>query len=181
MYQEDGKLITWETFGFGKYVDRTKIVTVLGKPNFRSKPESAWWGSRTDATFGWKHWCEREEFRQCDEFDKSVWGLSDDSRILKVSRDDLEILKYIVETKNYSEYYPIDVEKHLNCIMNGDSIFGSYAIDFEKIKSDGYDAVELMDGTIGHGFYDLMSVLTCFNGWDCESIVILSPEKIVFL
>lgn len=28
-----------------------------------SKPFGGLWASRQDATFGWKDWCEREEFR----------------------------------------------------------------------------------------------------------------------
>lgn len=187
MYSENGKEITWETFGFGTKIDKSKIVTILGEPSFRSKPKRAWWGSRTDTEYGWKHWCEDNCYRTCEESNKSVWGLEVGSKILKVSRDDLEILNYIVEgdiSISPIKYQPIDVEKHIKAINNriyDESHFSSYAIDFNKIKDDGYDAVELMDANIGHGIYDMRSVLTCFNCWDCESIVILNPEKIIFL
>lgn len=30
------------------------------------KPKGGLWASRKNASFGWKDWCEQEDFRHCD-------------------------------------------------------------------------------------------------------------------
>ena len=85
------------------------------------------------------------------------------STILKIDIDDLreEVLgRYVTK------------DKHLPF----DSIFSNY-LDFNKIVEDEIDAVQLMDGRLGHYFranaYEFM-----FNAWDCESIVVLNKDVI---
>lgn len=46
-----------------------------------SKPFGGLWASRQDATFGWKDWCEREEFRECDENNSFKFQLCDNSKV----------------------------------------------------------------------------------------------------
>ena len=43
-----------------------------------------------------------------------------------------------------------------------------------------YDAIELENSFIGHMFYSRIEV-DLFNSWDCESIVVLNPDKILVL
>ena len=51
--------------------------------------------------------------------------------------------------------------------------------DFRRVLKD-YDAIELENSFIGHMFYSGIEV-DLFNSWDCESIVVLNPDKILVL
>jgi hypothetical protein len=64
-------------------------------------------------------------------------------------------------------------------MINDMTGFSYYRIDFKKLKEDSISAVELIDAMVGHLF--LNGFETMFNGWDCESIVVLDETKIEFL
>lgn len=63
-----------------------------------SKPFGGLWASRQDATFGWKDWCEREEFRECDENNSFKFQLCDGSKVATIHcMKDLDCLPTISE------------------------------------------------------------------------------------
>lgn len=147
--------------------DPKKIEIILGDPfqNF-SKPQCAFWGSPVNSNFGWKEWCECEEFGDYDWDSPIYFRLKTNSTILKIDIDDLreEVLgRYVTKDK----YAPFN------------SMFEN-RLDFNKIVEDEIDAVQLMDGSLGHYFmanaYEFM-----FNTWDCESIVVLNKNVIEFV
>ena len=53
-------------------------------------------------------------------------------------------------------------------------------LDFITMYNDGIIAVELLNASIGHSFLRLDRVELMFNSWDCESIVVLDKDCIVF-
>lgn len=147
--------------------DSNNIQIILGDPLHNlNKPQSAFWGSPVNAHFGWKEWCECEEFGDYDWDNPIYFRLKTNSTILKIDIDDLreEVLgRYVIKDK----YSPIN-SMFENCL------------DFNKIVEDEIDAVQLMDGRLGHYFmanaYEFM-----FNTWDCESIVVLNKDVIEFV
>lgn len=147
--------------------DSNKIQIILGDPflNF-SKPQCAFWGSPVNSNFGWKEWCEREEFGDYDWDSPIYFKLKVNSTILKIDIEDLreEVLgKYVANCKNF----PFNC-RYLN------------HLDFSKMVEDGIDAVQLMDGNLGHYFID-NDYEFIFNSWDCESIVVLNKDVIEFV
>ena len=129
---------------------------------FRNKPRMAWWGSPVNAGFGWKDFCKAENFMLNEyDFDRSspiLWTLKKGSKILKIDRIDEDVISYMVP----------------------DPEIGLYKVlDFKKLLANGFTAVELTDGSIGHGFSNKYEA--AFNLWDCESIVVLDPSKIDFM
>lgn len=155
---------TYITYGF-VLEDPKKIVTNLDE--CINKPKKALWGSPVDAEFGWKEWCENEDWwpsrrhqEKEDYFNKSFkWTLKEGSKILTINTiGDLEDL----DKKGYFDHI-------------GPFMFGP-RLNFHKILKDGYSAVELTDGYMGHYFKNELEM--SFNSWDCECIVVLDPDKV---
>lgn len=148
----------WRLAKYGKF-DPEHIETNFGF-SVTCKPKRAFWGSPVDADYGWKDWCEDNEY-EYDFSNPIYWRLKEGSKILTIDAP--------------------DVEDESNSIMNKYIIelHGSKSFDFAKMAEDGIDAVELMNACIGHCFINRIE--TMFNAWDCESIVLLNPSKLIIL
>lgn len=136
--------------------------------NYKNKPTSAFWGSPIDGKFCWKEWCEREGF-EIDSYlwDKPIyWTLKEGTKILQIDTELIDQNTY--ELKKYCT-----TDSRLNSFT-----YKPKFLDFNRILKAGIGAVQLMNAFIGHRFvneYDMM-----FNGWDCESIVVLDSSLIEF-
>ena len=162
---------TYITYGF-KIDDIKNIKTDLRNSGVM-KPKSALWGSPIDAEYGWKEWCESEHYipgnkkpfeEYADEYFGTyfTWTLKEGSKVYTVSNmEDIEKLE------------------SLKIIYKDTRFYGGYTIDFIEAYNQGYCAVELTDPCMGHRFYNELEML--FNSWDCESIVVLDPSKIILL
>lgn len=60
--------------------DSSKGFPIRNETNW-SKPRGGLWASRQNSTFGWKTWCEQEEFRDCDEHNSFKFRLRDNAKI----------------------------------------------------------------------------------------------------
>ncbi len=122
------------------------------------KPKGGLWASRKNASFGWKDWCAREEFRDCKDECSFEFVLRDESRIATIST--LPQLRRLPSIEN-------------------SRIASSYLIDFEKCVRLGIDAIELC--WYGQEFENVASGDLYFElyGWDCDSIVVLNPDTII--
>ena len=49
------------------------------------KPKGGLWGSRINASFGWKDWCAREEFRDCKDDCSFKFVMRDENKIAVIS------------------------------------------------------------------------------------------------
>jgi hypothetical protein len=133
-------------YGANKY-DPTLVKPIL---NAWVKPRGGLWTSPVDSEYGWKDWCEGENYGHCDESNSFRLQLKSDARILKI--DSLEdLLKLPMKDFNgLPSKYP----------------------DFECL-SKKYDAIWLtVDGQneTRHSFPNNL------YGWDCESVLILNPN-----
>lgn len=156
---------TYITYGF-ILEDPKKIVTDLDE--CINKPRKALWGSPVDAEFGWRDWCESENWYPShhkhqdieDYFSKSFkWTLKDGSKILTINTiSDLEDLDKKVYFDHEVPFLYIP------------------GLNFHKLLEDGYSAVELTDGYIGHYYKNDLEM--AFNSWDCQSIVVLDPKQV---
>ena len=117
-----------------------------------TKPYGGFWASPKDAEWGWKDWCEAEEFRECKESNSFCFTLRDDSKVLTITNT--EQLRSIPQQ---------------NC--EGFLMLWK-ALDFETLESSGVDAVEVNLSADRNLYYELY-------GWDCDSILIINPEIIV--
>lgn len=125
------------------------------------KPLYGLWGSRVDAEYGWKDWCADSGFRECSDVNKMEFVLTKDSKILEVHCEE-NILPYII--RSYPCLNDCSVITHTD-IMDG--------IDFDKLKDEGYDGLELF---ISDDYLRLHNGV--FNTWDCDSIVVWNYDAI---
>ena len=156
------------TYGFGDTFIPEKLVTDLKESI--GKPMSAWWGSPVDSEYGWIDWCNQEEFipkgasfdKYFTDNNKIIWTLDESAKILEVNEvadlEDYFELGYIEDKSDEPEYK-------------------DYHWNFYKVLEAGYSAIELTDGGIGHYFHNRIELM--MNSWDCESIVVLDPSKII--
>lgn len=123
------------------------------------KPSGGLWASPIDANFGWKDWCDVEQFRACNEENSFTFTLKPNANVYEIHNlEDLWKLPY----KNPFSKEPYNPEY---------KIFpDNYYIDFEKCVEQGIDAIELcnIQRTLYYALY----------GWDCESILILNEDII---
>lgn len=128
------------------------------------KPKGGLWTSPVQSEWGWKDWCEAEEFR---------WTSLNVSFELKLSQD--------------ARLCVIDNAYDLRCLpMVSVGYMDRCYPDFEKIAKEA-DAIWLTEAgqreTRFCRFEDGVSngINTDLYGWDCESVLILNPNKIILL
>lgn len=114
-----------------------------------TKPDGGFWASPVDAEYGWKDWTEDEKFTECREDNSFVFTLKDDTNVLHI------------HSCNGLNKLPGHYEK----------ILGGVYFDFEKMKADGIDAVELH-------LSDDRGLYWALYGWDCDSILIMNKDVI---
>lgn len=123
-----------------------------------TKPSGGLWGSPIDATYGWKDWCRDNEVRGIDKNDCFEFQICSDSNVLDLfSIDDL-----------------VKLPKQKGIIDIGSAKY----LDFERIKSDGYDAIELHLSK-DKSFAGLQNLYYTLYGWDCDSILVMNPNCII--
>lgn len=117
-----------------------------------SKPQGGLWASRVDSTFGWKEWCERENFRANTLANSFKFTLKNDAKIFHIYS--VNDLKQLPKRNTGFVYYPW------------------YCLDFEEIEKE-FDGIELhlseekFEGEKwGQGLYFAL------YGWDCDSILL---------
>lgn len=117
------------------------------------KPFGGLWASPVDSEFGWKDWCEAENFRDC---------LPEDANVFDVEMNNI---------------YTIDTLEHLLTIpyKTLPNLYGYRDIDFEAMSRE-YNGVFL---TASGQYYTRFSEPMNLYGWDCESIIIFRKEAII--
>ena len=144
------KYITYgvEKFQPHKLVPSSQPLTIR-----LNKPMGCFWGSPVGAKFGWKQWVISEDFKT-DLSTHIIWALEPGSKILKIrGLSDIDTL-------------PVVIDESLEYLPN---------IDYNLLRKK-FDAVELVDYSLGKNFNNFKA--RGFSTWDCQSIVVLNPEKI---
>ena len=134
-----------------KSFDRNRFVPIRNRRVF-TKPDGGLWVSPINAEYGWKQWCEENEFRECRTGNSFTFTLTPDAKVLYLcSADSLGSLPQIKDELALSDW----------CML-----------DFEKLLELGYDAVEISITASPQLYWSLY-------GWDCDSILVMNPEVIV--
>lgn len=114
-----------------------------------NKPDFGLWGSPVDCEFGWKEWCESEDFHTDTLDSHFIFRVKEDANIFTVRRD-IDVSAYLC-----SPYLT-----PLTCI------------DFNKIMKE-YDGMELIHGDNYSSLH-----YSYFYSWDVDSIVVWNPDVI---
>lgn len=134
------------TYGCGKKFLLSKFKPIKNEGFI--KPSGGLWASPVNATYGWREWCEANDFgnlKHSFEFDFEGKAFVIDSL------HDAQRLPWIEYYKSIQ--YP----------------------NFESLVHLGYDAIYLTErGEIQTRF----STIASLYGWDCESVLIMNCETI---
>ena len=144
--------IIFRHYGSAKY-DSSLFAPIKNRKYF-IKPYGGLWVSPIDSEYGWKDWCEDEDFGDLtSHFDVVLDGI-------------------IMVIDSY-----FDAKDKLYWIHDDEDIsftFGK-SIDFEAMLKDGIDAIWLtVEGERSTRYTDKH----CLYGWDCESVLIMNKDII---
>lgn len=134
-----------------------KFKPELIRPVFDShwiKPRGGgFWASPVDAEWGWKEWCEAEQFN-VERLAQSI-RLTFRGNVITIDRvEDLDLL----------EWYG-----------HPGAVFSQEGIRFANMKRNGIDAIHLTtEGQEATRWSEPRKLY----GWDCESVLILNPDTL---
>lgn len=141
--------------------DRNSILPIQNTPfTGFTKPYGGFWASREDASFGWKEWCQREEFDGFSDNHVFRFTLKDTANVVTLSTmEQFEALPKRADSELKSKYIPTP-------------------IDFEECLRQGIDAIELC--WYGEEYKGVRNgnLYFALHGWDCDCILILNPDVI---
>ena len=119
-----------------------------------NKPLGGLWSSPVNCSFGWVDWCVQEEYgnlRRRDPCDSFVFRYA--GEVLKIDTlADMEALPWIEDR-------------------------GLWSIDFERLCRQQFGAIYLTEQ--GQNKTSLSHPINLY-GWDCETVLILNPQGIIF-
>lgn len=131
-----------------KHFSPCSFEPVRNEP-YRNKPRGGLWASPVDAPFGWKDWCEAEEYQKCDEANSFTFTLNEKANVYLIRSVDEVRAMPSVECELESMFLP----------------------DFEKMLADGWDAIEFHLSEDSELYWALY-------GWDCDSILVMNPDVV---
>jgi len=140
---------TMQLIHYGSDIYDPNLFEEISDEPFRNKAKGGLWTSPVDANYGWKEWCEAEDFRTIDKSFKVEFS----GELLVINAlSDLDELPWIESS-------------------------GIHFITFQAICAGGfaYDAIYLTEKGEAETRYS--SPLSLY-GWDCECVFILNPKSV---
>lgn len=159
-----------EFITYGIIIDPEKFERIKnGRRMYMNKPDGGLWTSSTDSEWGWKDWCESENFNVSRLNSYTKFNLKDTAKILVI--DSLE------DFYNICDKYTLKLHGSLELAM---CMIGKL-LDFEAIEADGYDGVLLTE--MGNSQCHLPMSLakpgySDLNAWDCETLLLFNLDHI---
>ena len=134
---------------YGSTHYRPDLFSPISDVPFRNKPQGGLWTSPVDSEYGWKQWNEDEDFRDCKEY----FDIDFEGTVLKIdSAEDMGLLPWIESD-------------------------GMHFVSFQALCAIGfsYDAIHL---TVKGQEETRHTYPRSLCGWDCETLLVMSPEAI---
>ena len=111
---------TYIHYGHNSF-DVNKFIAPQNR-RFFNKPIGGLWASKTDTKYGWKQWCEQEDFCKCSEDNSFLFTIFDSANILYINC--VDDVKKLPDQK-------IDI-----------SLTTIKTVDFEQLIANGIDAID---------------------------------------
>ena len=139
---------------YGNTVFNPKLIHGPHNNNW-NKPKYALWASPENAGYSWSEWCKENDYGSCREDNRFRFRLKNNANVFYI--DSLDKARSLPEVSVPNPY----LAKYTG--------IGFY--DFDKLKADGYDAVEV-------SLSDCWQLYDEMYGWDCDSIAVLNPDVV---
>lgn len=141
------------------------IQPIVNRPLY-AKPFGGFWASATNAEYGWKDWCEDENFHVESLKESFTFTLSDDAKIIHLyssaQLDELPQLQPMPGLENMRNMWAL--------------------LDFEALEKE-YDGIELhlSEEQFNVGAIDYFDTGLYYKlyGWDCDSILIFHDHVVI--
>lgn len=126
-----------------------------------AKPKKGLWASPVISDWGWKDWCESEQWAPRDfDWSKSfTFTLKEEANILYVHSED-DIMDYVIKDESTPDWLRFTKTSVID------------KLDVERLYKD-YDGMEVFMSDNWNEFHNGI-----FNSWDCDSLVVWNPEVI---
>ena len=134
-----------------------KLINRPRDPYMQLYKPAGLWASPVDSEWGWKDWCEREEFDLERLTTHFTFALSPDARVLEIHHAD-DIKDYLIAN-----------EEHW-----GPERWYNYTLDTKAIERD-YDAMEVY---MSDNYTELHDT-SIFYIYDVDSLVVWNPDVII--
>jgi hypothetical protein len=122
-----------------------------------NKPFGGLWASPIDSKWGWKDWCQAEEWNTESLNTHFTFTLAPGTNIYVIDNE-----KDLVSVSTFrSEYMP------------------TLSINFAGLINNGYDGIYVTDNAARNFRYSTIYGISDLNSWDCESICIFNKDVIV--
>ena len=140
-------------------LDKSKVLEIKDWA-IRSKPNKGLWASPVNADWGWKDWCESNDFRM-DTFSESFrFRVDKKAKILRV-RCEEDILPFVIFDEHVIYRGMLGCKTDICDSLNREKLY------------ERFDGIELF---ISDNYYMHDGI---FNSWDCDSIVVWNPKVIL--
>ena len=141
-------------YGASKF-DASRFKPIENEP-LGVKPRGGLWASAVDAEYGWRKWCEKQDFELQRLQESFLFALKENANVLYInSGSDLNKL-------------PRNKMLKLTTRIN----LARVTLDFKKMLSTGIDAIHLNLSNDNRLYWALY-------GWDCDSILIMNKDVII--
>ena len=159
-----------EFITYGIIVEEEKFNRIKnGSKKYINKPDGGLWASPTDSEWGWKDWCEAEDF--------NVGTLTSWTKFILKGTAKLLVIDGLLDLMKCIDKYPLEIPEYRG-------IFSERRfIDFEAIERDGFDGVFLTE--LGNcqchlpmdEIFDIEKYQD-LNAWDCESVILFNLDHV---
>jgi hypothetical protein len=122
-----------------------------------NKPFGGLWASPIDSKWGWKDWCQAEEWNTESLNTYFTFTLAPGTNIYVIDNE-----KDLMSVSTFrSEYMP------------------TLSIDFAGLINNGYDGIYVTDTAARKFHHSTIYGISDLNSWDCESICIFNKNVII--
>lgn len=163
--KKGNKFIEFIHYGSDRFDPRLMMDQSRTNMTCINKPNAGLWASPVNSDWGWKDWCESEEFYKSDFSKYFVFRLKNNAKILTIRslKDWDKVLNKVFK------------DHHINILENP-----FFNIDINerdmiwRYICKKYDAILV----IMNDNYGEMHMNFEFNSWDCDSIVVFNSEVV---
>ena len=156
--------IVWVSYGADHYdpakfkpIDYTEPRAVLN-----NKPWGGLWACPENSEYGWKEWCQNEDFYTESLEHSFRFKLAPSAKI------------YVID--NEQDLINISTSLRLAYLVGQ----GYYIIDFERLLNEGYDGIYVTDNGVWLKWYHGPEHnIVGLSSWDVESICVFHPNVVV--
>ena len=138
-----------------EYIQKAfKPIQYDGTASILNKCRNGLWASPIDSIYGWKQWCEEEEFPLGNNL-------------------------FTFKLKDNAKIYVIDNYEDLEKISTMKDKFGMRYINFKQLLDNNYDGIYASENAVVTLRYIDNDNIQDLSSWDVESLCVFNPNAII--